>query len=176
MKINKKGVMGMSISTVVMLIIAIVFIGAAVIFIRNIFPTDLPKVIEPTLNPTSETPLVTRTENIEIKTGREVSLNVGFYNRQQNTANVEIAFRACVPPTNVNENICGGDIRPIFRSLNWEVEVGESVEFITRVKASCFDENGEEMNLPPGTYICGLEAIDDEKIIENKAITLTVTT
>lgn len=173
---SKKGIMGMSISTVVMLVIAIFFVGAAIYFIRDTFPTTPPGTINLPMNPSAQDPLVLEKSTINIKVGTEETLGVGYYNRKQNTVNTRIDFGSCSTSTVLSEDLCDGNVKPIITSLEWTVEVGESAEFLTRIKASCLNNDDIEERLPPGVYICGIRAVDGSTVLEQKQIELTITT
>ena len=176
MRFSKKAIMGMSISTVVMLVIAVFFIGAAIYFIRDAFPSVPPIDVEITRPPTASDPLVLPAGSVPIKLGEEISMAVGYYNRKQGTVNARVEISECATTTAVDSDFCDGNLKPILTSLSQTVEIGEKTTFRTRVKASCVDDAGQEHRLPPGAYICNVKVVDGDEILEQDSFEITVTT
>lgn len=176
MNFSKKAIMGMSISTVVMLVIAVFFIGAAIYFIRDAFPSVPDIDVDISRPPTSSDPLVLPAGSVPIKLGEEISMSVGYYNRKDGTVNARVEISECVTTTMVDPDFCDGNLKPILTSLSQNVEIGEIANFRTRVKASCVNNDGEEHRLPPGAYVCNVKVIDGNNILEQDSFEMTVTT
>lgn len=155
--------MELGISTVVMLVIAIVIIGAGIVFIRGFFDEGTGTLVgafnvaDFGLDPTSSNPLVLTDGLVNIKTGSNEVVRIGFYNKHDGMKNISIAFGNCVTMENTS-TACGvgGRIRPIIIVLPLSVEVGAQAGFSTQVQAIC--ASGPRRNLPAGTYSCNLEA------------------
>lgn len=165
MKFNKKAAMELGISTVVMLVIAIVIIGGGITFIRGFFTkgTDTLSnsfdLADFGLEPSASEPLVLIDGKMNIKTGREDVVRVGFYNRHGDTKNVSVGFGNCIT-TVATDSACGegGIPKPQIKVLPEVIDVGASAPFGTQVIAKCAGE--VEGNLPAGTYTCSLVAFE----------------
>jgi hypothetical protein len=165
MKFNKKAAMELGISTVVMLVIAIVIIGAGIAFIRGFFGQGTEtlggafEVADFGLEPSASDPLVLTDGQVKIKRGREATVRVGFYNKDNNAFDVNIVFGQCVTSSPTQE--CGDRASPRIVSLEQKVEPGESAGFATQVTAMCADEDDPNTvyNMNPGTYTCNLLAM-----------------
>jgi hypothetical protein len=171
MLFNKKGAMELGISTVVMLVIAIVIIGAGIVFIRSFFGTGTETLIgafevaDFGLEPTANRPLVLTDGQVNIKTGRQSVVRVGFYNRQSKPVTANVGFGKCVTSVSAAaEAACAEpeNIKPMITSLQQDnIEIGAAVGFQTQVNAKCeyLDTTTSTMverNLPAGEYTCNL--------------------
>ena len=178
MKFNKKAAMELGISTVVMLVIAIVIIGAGIAFIRGFFGTGTDtlvgafEVADFGLEPTAARPLVLTDGQMTIKRGREATVRVGFYNRGNDEKTVNIAFGRCVSSAPAPTDCDADDLKPSIVALEQKLAPGDSAGFATQVSAECVDENGETKfyALAPGTYTCNLLAVDQDKIDDGEII------
>lgn len=99
MKSNKKAAMELGISTVVMLVIAIVIIGAGVAFIRGFFTTGEGSLMgafdlaEFRIEPSRNNPLVISSgTSLEVSPDTEVRIGIGFFNKE-GTGNYEPRIR-----------------------------------------------------------------------------------
>ncbi|MFT4261567.1 MAG: hypothetical protein ACMXX9_04010 [Candidatus Woesearchaeota archaeon] len=145
---NKKAALNLGISTVVVLVIAMVLIGAGVSFIRSVF-SDVPMpgdIIDPaTLSnpPTRERPLIIDGSTIRVgQTGGESVVRVGVYNSQASTANdVQITASSCE------------GMNPEIRSIKQSIPGSSAAAFQIIFKT--------ESNTSAGTYICNIEAKDN---------------
>ena len=170
MTFNKKGAMELGISTVVMLVIAIVIIGAGIVFIRSFFGTGTDTLIgafevaDFGLEPTANRPLVLTDGQVSIKTGRQSVVRVGFYNRQSKPVTANVGFGKCVTSVSAAAEAACADpenIKPMITSLQQDnIEIGSAVGFQTQVNAKCEYQDAQgndvEANLPAGEYTCNL--------------------
>lgn len=108
MKSNKKGAMELGIGTVVMLVIAIVIIGAGIAFIRGFFQTGESSltgafdIVEFRVEPTRTNPLVISTgTELNIAPEQRLRLGIGYFNKDSATS-----FRPKILCTNgTDENL-----------------------------------------------------------------------
>lgn len=170
MKLNKKAAMELGISTVVMLVIAIVIIGGGIAFIRGFFGqgtdtlTGAFEVADFGLEPTPQRPLVLIDGQVAIKTGRREVVRIGFYNKQDGLRNVSIGFGNCVTTENTESACEDYPVKPMITVLPQDVDVGEQAGFGTQVQAKCA---GTGNNLPAGTYTCNLVAYNCEASLDD---------
>ena len=170
MKFNKKAAMELGISTVVMLVIAIVIIGAGIAFIRGFFGTGTDTLIgafevaDFGLEPTAGRPLVLTDGQVSIKRGREATVRIGVYNKENTVYEVDIKFDRC--RSSSNNDACVVDATPQIVSLPQKLEPGEQAGFATQVTAECKDDDGNLYNMNPGTYTCNLVAMGTPDGIE----------
>ena len=144
MKINKKAALNLGISTVVVMVIAMVLIGAGVSFIRTIFSSAedslLPvlNLAEIDLNPDRNTPVMVRPREITLSGSSPQRLIVGVFNYRDRDLDVELK----------NEG-CSGDFEINFVKIDANIPSGEGVGFTTLISRNSGD---------PGSYICSIEA------------------
>lgn len=163
MKFNKKAAMELGISTVVMLVIAIVIIGAGIAFIRGFFGTGTDtlvgafEVADFGLEPTAARPIVLTDGQVSIKRGREATVRIGVYNKENSEYEVDIEFEKCV--TSAQNLQCDADVlKPQIVSLAQRLQPGEQAGFATQVTAACKDDEDNTHAMNPGTYTCNLLA------------------
>ncbi|MFP4567865.1 MAG: hypothetical protein ACLFN8_02890 [Candidatus Woesearchaeota archaeon] len=169
MKFNKKAAMELGISTVVMLVIAIVIIGGGIVFIRGFFDKGTGSLdnafdlADFGMSPTPTDPLVLIDGTINIKTGKTELVRVGFYNKQGDNVPVSIGFGNCITTVNT-DTACGAgnNPKPSIRVLPEEVDVGASAPFGTQITAVCDNSSSSSSggNLPAGLYTCSLVAFE----------------
>ena len=177
--ISKKASMELGISTVVVLVIAMVIIAGGIAFIRGFFKLGEEKlggafnVGDFGVQPTSVDPLVMVDGSPSIKTGKTESVKVGYYNRRANPTTVTIQFTECV--STVANTDCLSPLVPIINSLSQTVEPSQSAGFENFVAAKCKTATGEK-SLAVGDYICTISAYDSvtQTSVESKQITLAV--
>ena len=168
MRFSKKAAMELGISTVVMLVIAIVIIGGGIVFIRGFFDKGTGSLdnafdlADFGLSPTPANPLVLTDGTIGIKTGRTDVVRVGFYNRHSDTKAVSIGFGNCITTVDTTSACGPANPKPTIRVLPENVEVGSAAPFGTQVTARCDNSTATGAstggNLPAGTYTCSLIA------------------
>ncbi len=189
MKFNKKAAMEIGISTVVMLVIAIVVIGGGIAFIRNFFDAGEDSLIgafdvaDFGIEPSSQNPLVLVDGTISLRRGSEAPVRVGFYNKDTSGYNVDIEFGECV--TSATNLQCEEDeLRPQIVSLPQRVDPGSDAGFIAQVAAECVasDDPDSLNNMNPGTYTCNILAVntdsedgDEDRELARTQIMLEVT-
>lgn len=146
---SKKGSINLGISTIVVLVIAMVLIAAGISFIRGFFDlgekklTGAFEVGEFGLKPSRTDPLVLADGKIRVKAGttNEEIVRVGYYNAGNS------------PESGVYINVtkpCTGGLNPIIDGLTQDVKQGESAGFQILFKPN---------TATAGTYICTLEAL-----------------
>jgi hypothetical protein len=177
---SKKASMELGINTVVVLVIAMVIIAGGIAFIRGFFKLGTEKlggafnVGDFGVQPTSVEPLVLVDGAPSIKAGKTESFKVGFYNRANTDVDgVEIQFSECVSTVS-NPNECGGNIKPLIKSLSQKVLPGDSAGFENFLTAKCDVGGVGVKNLAAGDYICTIIATDGTNTYERKQITFTV--
>lgn len=179
--INKKASMELGISTVVVLVIAMVIIAGGIAFIRGFFKMGEDKlgsafnVGDFGVQPTSVEPLVLVEGSPSLKSGNTEEVKVGFYNKDVEKT-VTIVFGKCVSTADTSGLGCSGDLAPIISSLPMPVQQGDSGGFATFVTAAC-KTSSTKKDLPEGEYICQIKAIEDgtNVVLAEKQVTITVT-
>ncbi|MGV8162714.1 MAG: hypothetical protein ACP5N2_05290 [Candidatus Nanoarchaeia archaeon] len=188
MRFNKKASMELGISTVVVLVIAMVIIAGGIAFIRGFFKLGTDKlggafnVGDFGIQPTSVDPLVLVDGAIALKSGATKDVKIGFYNKLTGEYSVNIVFGQCVSAVGDMNIICSGDSKvPIMTSLAQNVKPGESAGFKTYLTAACKGNTNTPgdgaSNLIPGEYICQLKAVnaaEPNTVLAESQITITV--
>lgn len=180
--INKKASMELGISTVVVLVIAMVIIAGGIAFIRGFFKMGEDKlgsafnVGDFGVQPTSVEPLVLVEGSPSLKSGNTQGVKVGFYNKDVEKA-VTIVFGKCVSTAPTSSLGCSGDLAPIISALPQTVKQGDSAGFETFVTAACTTAGSNSAKLPEGEYICQIKAIEDgtNVVLAETQVTITVT-
>jgi len=189
MKFNKKASMELGISTVVVLVIAMVIIAGGIAFIRGFFKIGTDKlggafnVGDFGVQPTSIDPLVlVDGPTIELKTGDRKEVKVGFYNTK-NPQYIFIDFGNCVstvdlpldcyPTYKIVDNKETDEVTedakgPLISSLTSNVEQGQSFGFKTFVTASC-EKTKIKPTTPPTTEVVTTKLPSGDYICEIKA-------
>ncbi len=175
----KKATLAISIGAIVIIVIAFVVLGLALVLTKTIFKgatEQIPGIMDIAdlgKEPTAETPLTVR-KDISIKRGDEKQLDIGFYNRRESTAeDVEISIESCLSVATgleVNES----DM-PSIRSLKRNVETSEPAGYLVYLK--------EEKKLPAGEYLCTIVAVTkstdptiEDDVHATQQVSLTITT
>ncbi|MGV8168909.1 MAG: hypothetical protein ACP5N3_02530 [Candidatus Nanoarchaeia archaeon] len=180
MRFNKKASMELGISTVVVLVIAMVIIAGGIAFIRGFFKLGEQKLggafnIGDFGNPpTVAQPLIlTDGPTATIKSGRTAPVKVGFYNSLGMDHEIKIQFDKCEStvgfPAECNPALPG------IVSLSQLVVPGGEAGFTTYMTAKCKTSTTDKV-LPPGEYICNLQAIVTDGNDPNLAIGSPVAT
>ncbi len=164
MRINKKASIELGISTVVVLVIAMVLIAGGVAFIRGFLnkgTAELTKgfdLSELGTQPTAIEPLVfVQGTGLSMKSGSENEVKVGFFNAKSGEVNTKIQFSSC---TSMPDD-CGSGAVPIMTSVAKRIPSGSAFGFVTLVKASCLSSSDHKtpIKLSAGNYICNLQAV-----------------
>ncbi len=165
-KFSKRGALNLGISTVVVLVIAMVVIGAGVSFIRTFFAEGTDSLIgafdsvqDIGLSPDRESPFLLETSSIQLKQEETASLSAGFYNAGTEEKNVTIDLGSC--SGNLGDNMT-------ITSVNYEVPSAESVGFNFLIET-----DGASI----GDYICSIvikEAEDGGSTLASKSLTVSI--
>jgi hypothetical protein len=169
---NKKAALELGISTVVVLVIAMVIIAGGVAFIRGFFKLGEKKlggafdVADFGAKPTSDSPLVlVDGQSVSIKSGTDEKVRIGFYNKASTEKNINIDFGKCISTSDATNN-CADKTNPvpIIHSLPQKVQPGESAGFETYVEAKCAGSmsasgGAAAIKLPPAKYVCTMRAV-----------------
>ena len=154
---NNKAAINLGISTIVVLVIAMVLIASGIAFIRGFFQQGEEKlsgafnVDEFGLEPTRTRPLVLSEGKITIKSGEQKLVRVGFYNTDTTVEDVSISFGECA------STVAGYDgIAPRLTTLSQTVQPGDTAGYETYVTAEKNDATAAK--LLPGNYVCQLKA------------------
>lgn len=98
---DRSAAMQLGISTIVILVIAMVMIGAGISFIRTIFSSGQ-QVVEQsvpssdlTINPTTEEPLAMSPADITEEAGGSATLQIGIYNNKNQALDFKINLSEC---------------------------------------------------------------------------------
>ena len=170
---NNKGALNLGISTVVVLVIAMVVIGAGVSFITNFFNlgeeslSGAFNVQDFGLQPTRGTPIVTDRAEISIKSGDDIRLRVGVYNSYTGGV-VNLNLSNCINAQS-QDTIIG------FTAAPQTIDAGRTAGYETYVIA----KQGTAPNatsLANGRYICSLVAHRGGTEIASQQVTINVYT
>jgi len=171
---NKKGSLELSIQAIVIIVIAFVVLGLILNFVRGGIGKggddfddiiDANKLVNP---PTAANPLTF--SDVSIKRNEVKSLEVGYYNRDSDAhKDVKLRISTCIASKDVEKNSIktDGSTLPTINSISHDIEPSTSVGFKV-----LFKENGL---LGGSTYICKLEAVSGEEVVQSKDFTLRVT-
>ncbi len=145
---NKKGDLSLSITAIVVIVIAFVVLGLGLTLTRTIFKgaqDKLPEAFAVTsldAEPTAENP-ITIPQTVEIDRGKSKTMQIGFYNKKQGTAdNAKFTITECLDKNNV---VVVQDNRPTISSTSQSVSASSAAGYSIILN---------EKNLPAETYIC----------------------
>ena len=167
---DRSAAMQLGISTIVILVIAMVMIGAGISFIRTIFSSGEQVVLESvpsedlTLNPTASSPFELSKTRLEGQQGTSTSLQVGIYNEDTSSTDVNVSMSNC-------KNISGDDASDQFNfvSTNRTVQPSSSTGF--RILVNLPSENNAVDASP---YLCKLKAnMDGNNMSRDVEISVT---
>ncbi|MFA6073741.1 MAG: hypothetical protein WC758_06500 [Candidatus Woesearchaeota archaeon] len=182
MRFNKKASMELGISTVVVLVIAMVIIAGGIAFIRGFFKLGEDKlggafnIADFGVQPTSTNPLVLVEGAPTIKSGDSKLVRIAFYNKGSASYNVKVTVGDC-SATVVNPT-CKLPLSPMMTSASLNVEAGEGKGFETYISTNCETTSNTQQKLLAGNYICILKATTTDAVpveLASSQITLTVT-
>ena len=172
---NKRGAMDVGVGTIVILVIAMVVIGAMVMFINN-FIIEGEKSLNEALDSASELGLDVSAseplayESLTVQSGGQTTLQAGVYNSDDSPAqNVTIDIRECARPSAENEL---DTENPDIFTLAQTIEATDDVGY----RLSLSGKNASGSPLPADTYVCNIVAethgndpdIDGEVIAEDQ--------
>lgn len=119
---NKKGALELSITAIVVLIIAITLLGLAIFFIRNLFSEgtelftgELAKIkdqLRKTLEESGETVVISKGTELKVKRGEPMEFHIGVRNTEEEKC-YRIAFR-CTSPFTTGNTCIEGQSDPIL--------------------------------------------------------------
>lgn len=140
---NKKAALNLSINAIVVLIIAIVFLGLALTFTRNILTSSGEKLLSgidsvDISNPADANHPITYDGQFEVKRGSKKTMKISFYNTDSSLVTATPDFGACVGD---------GTGTPEIQALSTDVQGNSESRFQAIIRA------GE---LDPGDYVCQL--------------------
>lgn len=174
---NKRAGLEIGINTIVILVIAMVVIGGGIAFIRTFFKLGEEKLTEPFnladfgLKPSSNEPLVLQTTSINLRVNEEKTIRGGLYNKDPTNAlsAISISWGACASSG-------GGTDKPKLTSVPFGVAPNSEQGFMILLegkKAEC-SGTGSACNLPLGTYICTIQALQGTTPIATNQVTVSV--
>lgn len=164
----KKGSLQLGISTIVVLVIAMVLIAGGITFIRGFLGKGTDslsqafEITDFTIQPSAETPMVfAEGDKIDIRKGDQTVVKIGIYNKEVQPKYFRLKFADCTTQ--------GQGINPLIKqmptltSLVHLVDSGEAKVFNVFVSATQGEgskpianaNNGIEMD--PGTYLCNIK-------------------
>lgn len=165
---KKRGSMELGISTVVVLVIAIVIIAGGIAFIRGFFSKgteELGKafdITDFTIQPDEQTPLVfAQGDSFSIKKGDEKTIKIGLYNMEGSDIDFDAKIDTCASPLATTPEL-KKQLIPTLTTLPVSVGSGKGVVFnvlfSTQMPAAVTVGAKSETDLPAGTYLCKLKA------------------
>ncbi|MCF7866752.1 hypothetical protein K9L67_04490 [Candidatus Woesearchaeota archaeon] len=150
--IKKKGALQLGISTIVVLVIAMVLIGAGISLINVFFKKgtdslggifDNQDLKQPA---TRDKPLVLQGGKISASFNEEVVVPIGFFNTGQKADGVELTMTSCTK-----------DLVPTFTGLKASsINSGDAKGFLMNFKIVRNDDTNKDA--AEGVYICEIEA------------------
>jgi len=157
--LNKKAALELGISTIVILVIAMVVIAGAITFIRGFFnqgTTELTKVFDIndfSLQPTSEKPVIfAEGDSFSLKRNNKVTIKIGLYNKMSADRTFTVTFNQC---TSIGTGYSQGNTPvPKISVLQQTISPGEGRVFNAIVEG----KDATDTPLDAGTYICSLQA------------------
>jgi len=147
---NKRGFQ-LSLNMIITVILALIFLGVAVAFVRNMVPKEMPIIpsacdIYP---PTSEQPVCISKE-IELKRGDEIQLRVAFFN-DEDAAIPESAIPTVTCSTSVD-----GDVLDLKTSgTGAALEIGDATDYLVILKVP--------KDAPKALFPCNIKLSNTQK-------------
>lgn len=146
---GRKAALNLGISTIVVLVIAMVVIGSSVSFIRTLFSEGEDVLIgtfpAKELNPTRDEPLVLESNTITLKQGERKVVRTAVYNRESQRHNFTIELPGCTNTTGGNVDTISLISRPasiesggkigMRGTLTAEVGTTQGSPFICEIRA-----------------------------------------
>ena len=178
--INKKGALNLGISTIVVLVIAMVVIGAAVSFIQTFFSEGSDSLIDVFssvddigLNPDRGNPFVVDTEDVRIGTSDTQRISAGVYNSDTEGLDIGIVLDDCEELEVGDLEEEGNDIN--LNSASQTIEASGSGGYIVLLETDTGEQLTDICTLRAGEFDDDDDEIDDDSSIDlSKQITVTV--
>ena len=160
MKFSKRASLEVGISTIVILVIAMVLIGGGIAFIRGFLDKGTKSlgqafdITDFTIQPDAQTSMVfAHGDTLNLKKGKRETVKIGVYNRLGSDREFSFTITECISPT-------GGTItqppntKPIMEALpSNKVPAGEGKVFNVFVYGEGLI-NGARTDLVQGAYLC----------------------
>jgi len=164
---RKKGSMELGISTVVVLVIAIVIIAGGIAFIRGFFDkgtVELSKAFKVTdfsIQPNDQQPLVfAQGDTFSVKAGDKETIKIGMFNSESSARAFKIEFIECETDAKYEPSVTIMP-KPAITALIQKIDPGEAIVFNAFVLGEASSTSGSGTagkKLLAGTYLCKLEA------------------
>lgn len=169
-KSDRSAAMQLGVSTIVILVIAMVIIGAAISFIRTFFSQGQERLLQTFpasdvgLNPTNTNPLVLGSNELTVTQGETNTIQAGVYNTEADTVSYSLNISGCV-------NRSGSSVSNVItlNSPGAGIDPSESTAFRGILGTNSATTQGSP-------YICTVNAVkDDGTVAQNKQVTVRVT-
>ena len=175
---NKKAALNLGISTVVVMVIAMVVIGAGVSFIRTMFGDSTEALIGTFdlvggvgLNPTRDEQLVLELRSVEMEGDDSRAITAGFYNREVEEVTVNLTIGSCQPSVRKqtggilkDPSTAGPPFNITIQSVQTAVPGRGSVGFTfllqTQNMTNLEDNEGDKVN----NFICSIRVSEIEGV------------
>jgi len=155
---NKKGALELSITAIVVLIIAITLLGLAIFFIRNLFSEgtelftgELAKIkdqLRKTLEESGETVVISKGTELKVKRGEPLEFHIGVRNTEDERC-YRLAFR-CISPFTTGNTCVEGQADPLLVGGMDQDGSAPTVRWFPRV-LSQFVVPGNDISVAPAT-------------------------
>lgn len=165
---QRKAALNLGISTIVVLVIAMVVIGSGISFIRTFFSEGQDALLQTFpasdigLNPTRDNPFVLGSNELEIQQDSTETIQAAVYNNEGSSVNFVLNITGCIDNRGTDAN------NITLRSPSAQVPTGESSGFQGILTA----QPGIAQNSP---FICTAQAQSDQANY-TKQVTVEVTT
>lgn len=141
----------MSVNAIVIFVLAFVFLAAGLVFIKKVFPSEIPKI--PTqceIYPPTENSPICISSNLVLDRGSEYELGVALFNDEEKDISAEI-----LPVITCSPNIDGEDLGLQYTSIGTDVSIKEVGEYSLIVKVP--------KETKTGLYPCRLQISETSK-------------
>jgi hypothetical protein len=173
-KSDRSAAMQLGVSTIVILVIAMVIIGSGISFIRTFFSQGQEHLLKTFpasdvgLNPTNTNPLVLGSNELRVTQGETSTIQAAIYNTEPDSVTYELNISNCI-------NRSGADSTAIsLTSPSTEISASESTAF-----QGILSTEGATPQASP--YICNVQAIRSPsgsgpgESVHSKQVTVQVT-
>lgn len=167
---NRSAAMQLGVSTIVILVIAMVIIGSAISFIRTFFSSGQERLLQTFpasdvgLNPTNTNPLVLGSNSLRVTQGESKTIQAAIYNTEADAVGYQLNISNCINKTGPTSNAIS------LNSPSTDISPSESTAF-----QGILATNGASTSASP--YICTVEAIrtDTGANVHSKQVEVQVT-